>query len=98
MNITKCGDRRCTIEEADFELKGYREGYAEFTKHRHSTNIDSLNPVETRIKTEIDEAGELMESAKKKGADAWGEVHDKIVAALDHLKESYHAAVGETSK
>jgi hypothetical protein len=95
VNTTKCGDRRCTIEEAEFELKGYRDGYTAFSDRTSSTTIDSMDSSHTRIKTEIDEANELLESAKRRGGDAWNEVKDGVLSALEKIKLSYHQFVGD---
>ena len=97
-NTTQCGDRRCTLEGADQLVRAYREGYTVYVGKLTKSQIDGLDPSMTRIKTEIDEIHELIESAKKKGASAWEGVKDTVQTALDRLGESYHAVIHDGPK
>src|ERR1700722_6308717 len=95
MQASKCGDRRCTIEEAELELKGYRDRYVSCFGPSKSTTIDALPPNETRIKTELEEAGELLEKAKHRGAKAWSEFEEGIQTALNALGAAFHTHAKE---
>ncbi len=90
MEETKCGERRCTVEEAELELKGYRDRYSVDYDKSKLTTIDALDPSQTRIKTEIDEAGELIDKAKKSGKQAWAEFEEGVSNALEALRGGFH--------
>ena len=67
----------------------YRSAYARRTELLSKAEIDSMPPAMSRIKTEIDEVNELIETAKRKGASAWGSMKDRVQSALDRLTSNY---------
>ena len=97
-NTTQCGDRRCTLEDAELQVSAYREGYTVHIERLKKADIDALDPSMTRVKTEMDEMSELLERAKKNGASAWDGMKDSVQAALDRLSANYGAAIGDRTK
>ena len=95
---TQCGDRRCTLEGAERQVRTYRDGYTIHVKELSGADVDALDPSLTRIKTELDEMSEALENAKKKGAAAWEDMTDSIQAGLDRLAANYRDAVGHGTK
>ncbi|MHB8636424.1 MAG: hypothetical protein ACYC96_08120 [Fimbriimonadaceae bacterium] len=92
-NAPLCGDRRCTLESAETLVRTYMDGYDVHVRKLKKEDVDRLHPSLTRVKTEIDEVHELLESAKKQGASAWDSMKGAVQSGLDKLTENYHAVI-----
>jgi hypothetical protein len=95
---SQCGDRRCTLESAEMQVRSYREGYTVHVERLRKSDVDNLHPSLTRVKTEIDELEEAIERAKKQGAAAWEGMKDSIQIALDRLASNYRESIGHRTK